>query len=109
MTVDLGRIGIWSRELRYNPDPGARAAAAAELEDLGYQAIFIPDAGGDVLGAVEHLLGLAEQEVQRLRLGVRAAAAEREGGACGDDERRDGDRGSRQRGPSAVRAGVGAC
>ena len=56
MTVDLGRIGIWSRELRYNPDPGARAAAAAELEDLGYQAIFIPDAGGDVLGAVEHLL-----------------------------------------------------
>ena len=56
MTVDLGRVGIWSRELRYNPDPGARATAAAELEDLGYGAIFIPDAGGDVLGAVEHLL-----------------------------------------------------
>ena len=54
--VDLGRVGIWSRELRYNPDRGARAAAAAELEDLGYGAIFIPDAGGDVLGAVEHLL-----------------------------------------------------
>ena len=49
-------MGIWSRELRYNPDRGARAAAAAELEDLGYGAIFIPDAGGDVLGAVEHLL-----------------------------------------------------
>jgi probable F420-dependent oxidoreductase len=56
MTVDLGRVGIWSRELRYNPDCGARAAAAAELEDLGYAAIFIPDAGGDVLGDVEHLL-----------------------------------------------------
>jgi probable F420-dependent oxidoreductase len=56
MTLDLGRVGIWSRELRYNPDRGARAAAAAELEDLGYSAIFIPDAGGDVLGAVEHLL-----------------------------------------------------
>ena len=54
--VDLGRVGIWSRELRYNPDRGASAAAAAELEDLGYGAIFIPDAGGDVLGAVEHLL-----------------------------------------------------
>jgi alkanesulfonate monooxygenase SsuD/methylene tetrahydromethanopterin reductase-like flavin-dependent oxidoreductase (luciferase family) len=58
--VDLGREGIWSRELRYNPDRGARAAAAAELEDLGYGAIFIPDAGpdagGDVLDAVEHLL-----------------------------------------------------
>jgi probable F420-dependent oxidoreductase len=56
MIGDLGRVGIWSRELRYHPDPGARAAAAAELEDLGYGAIFIPDAGGDVLGAVEHLL-----------------------------------------------------
>ena len=56
MAIDLGRAGIWSRELRYNPDRGARAAAAAELEDLGYGAVFIPDAGGDVLGAAEHLL-----------------------------------------------------
>jgi probable F420-dependent oxidoreductase len=56
VAIDLGRAGIWSRELRYNPDRGARAAAAAELEDLGYGAIFIPDAGGDVLGAVGHLL-----------------------------------------------------
>ena len=40
MAIDLGRAGIWSRELRYNPDRGARAAAAAELEDLGYGAIF---------------------------------------------------------------------
>jgi hypothetical protein len=37
-------VGIWSRELRYNPDPGTRAAAAAELEDHGYGAVFIPDA-----------------------------------------------------------------
>jgi probable F420-dependent oxidoreductase len=56
MTVDLGRVGIWSRELRFNPDRGARAAAAAELEELGYSALFIPDVGGDVLGAVAELL-----------------------------------------------------
>jgi probable F420-dependent oxidoreductase len=56
MPPDLGKVGIWSRELRYNPDRGARAAAAAELEDLGYTAIFIPDAGGDVLAEIEHLL-----------------------------------------------------
>jgi probable F420-dependent oxidoreductase len=56
VAIDLGRTGIWSRELRYNRDRGARAAAAAELEDLGYGAVFIPDAGGDVLGAAEHLL-----------------------------------------------------
>jgi probable F420-dependent oxidoreductase len=56
MPVDLGKAGIWSRELRYHPDRGARAAAAAEVEDLGYTAIFIPDVGGDVLGEVEYLL-----------------------------------------------------
>jgi probable F420-dependent oxidoreductase len=56
MPVDLGKVGIWSRELRYHPDRGARAAAAAEVEDLGYTAIFIPDVGGDVLGEVEYLL-----------------------------------------------------
>jgi probable F420-dependent oxidoreductase len=54
--VDLGKIGIWSRELRYHEDRGATAEAAAELEELGYTALFIPDVGGDVLGAVEHLL-----------------------------------------------------
>ena len=61
MTIDLGKVGVWSRELRYNPDRGARAAAAAELEDLGYSAIFIPDAGGDVLGDVEHLLAATQR------------------------------------------------
>jgi probable F420-dependent oxidoreductase len=56
MALDLGKVGIWSHELRYHPDRGARAAAAAEVEDLGYTAIFIPDAGGDVLGEIAHLL-----------------------------------------------------
>ena len=56
MAIDLGKVGVWSRELRYHADVGARAAAAAELEDLGYGALFIPDAGGDVLGAARHLL-----------------------------------------------------
>jgi probable F420-dependent oxidoreductase len=61
MTVDLGKVGIWSRELRYNPDRGARAGAAAELEELGYAAIFIPDVGGDVLTEIEHLLAATQQ------------------------------------------------
>lgn len=61
MAVDLGKVGIWSRELRYNPDRGACAAAAAEVEELGYTAIFIPDAGGDVLTDVEHLLTATQQ------------------------------------------------
>jgi probable F420-dependent oxidoreductase len=61
MAVDLGKVGIWSRELRYNSDRGACATAAAELEELGYGAIFIPDAGGDVLTAIEYLLAATHQ------------------------------------------------
>jgi probable F420-dependent oxidoreductase len=57
MKLDLGPVGIWSRELRSHQDKGAIAAAAGELEDLGYSALFVPDVGGDVAGAVELLLG----------------------------------------------------
>jgi probable F420-dependent oxidoreductase len=62
--LDLGPIGIWSRELRFHGDQGAIAAAAAELEELGYSALFVPDVGGDVAGAVEHLL----EATQRARV-----------------------------------------
>jgi probable F420-dependent oxidoreductase len=54
----LGGTGIWSAHLRYG-EQGAVADAAAELDELGYSAIWIPDVGGDVLGAVEHLLRAA--------------------------------------------------
>lgn len=47
--------------MRYHSDRGARADAAAELEELGYTAIFIPDVGGDVLTEVEHLLAATRQ------------------------------------------------
>jgi len=41
--------------MRYG-DAGLIAESAAELDDLGYRAIWIPDVGGDVLDAVELLL-----------------------------------------------------
>jgi probable F420-dependent oxidoreductase len=47
--------GVWSSALRHG-DPDATAAAAAELESLGYNALWIPDVGGDVFGAVSNLL-----------------------------------------------------
>ncbi len=47
--------GVWSTELRYH-DPGEIADAAAEIEALGYAAIWIPDVGGDVFGALDQLL-----------------------------------------------------
>jgi probable F420-dependent oxidoreductase len=51
----LTGTGIWSGHMRYG-DPGAIAEAAAELDELGFRAIWIPDVGGDVLGSVESLL-----------------------------------------------------
>jgi probable F420-dependent oxidoreductase len=52
----IGRVGVWSRELRYHDDRGLARDAAAELEALGYSALFIPDAGGDVFGACAEML-----------------------------------------------------
>jgi probable F420-dependent oxidoreductase len=51
-----GTVGVWSRELRYSADRAFARDAAAELEQLGYAALWIPDAGGDVFGACEELL-----------------------------------------------------
>lgn len=56
MARSLGRIGVWSRELRFHADRAAAADAARELEGLGYGALFVPDVGGPVLEAVEELL-----------------------------------------------------
>jgi probable F420-dependent oxidoreductase len=56
MTHPLAGTGVWSALLRHG-DPSETAAAAAELESLGYTAMWIPDVGGDVFGAVGNLLG----------------------------------------------------
>lgn len=48
-----GPVGIWSRQLRFG-DPGESREAAAELEELGYGALWIPggDGGDDFLESV---------------------------------------------------------
>ena len=51
----LTGTGVWSAAPRYG-DPAAAADAAAELEELGYRALWVPDVGGDVFGAVGNLL-----------------------------------------------------
>ena len=53
--MDLSGVGVWSSQLRYgNPDESAEAAA--ELEELGFTALWIPDVGGPVFESVAHLL-----------------------------------------------------
>lgn len=51
----LTGTGVWSSSLRYG-EPNSAAEAAAELEMLGYSALWVPDVGGDVFAAVENLL-----------------------------------------------------
>lgn len=41
MAVTLGRTGIWSASRSWPQDRGAAAAAAAELEELGYRALWL--------------------------------------------------------------------
>jgi probable F420-dependent oxidoreductase len=51
----LGRIGIWSLELRFG-DPAEAVDAAAELDELGYGALWVPGGiGGDLLGDIARL------------------------------------------------------
>ena len=58
--MDLSGVGIWSSQLRYGNTAEA-ADAAAELEELGFTALWIPDVGGPVLDSVENLLASTKQ------------------------------------------------
>lgn len=55
MTYELRGVGVWSGALRFG-DPGSSAEAAAELEALGYTALWIPDIGGNLFESLENLL-----------------------------------------------------
>ena len=56
MSFDLTGTGIWSGPLRHG-DADQAAEAAAELEEMGWTALWVPDVGGDVFGALRNLLG----------------------------------------------------
>jgi probable F420-dependent oxidoreductase len=60
--VDLAGVGIWSSQLRYG-DPAEIADAAAELDELGFTALWIPDVGGPVFDAVGRLLAATARTV----------------------------------------------
>ncbi len=60
--MDLSGVGVWSSQLRYG-DPAEAAEAAAELEELGFTALWIPDVGGHVFDSVGHLLSSTERVV----------------------------------------------
>ena len=60
--MELSGVGVWSSQLRYG-NPGEAADSAAELEELGFEALWIPDVGGPVMDSVAHLLASTKQVV----------------------------------------------
>jgi probable F420-dependent oxidoreductase len=60
--MELDGVGVWSVGLRYG-DPAEIVQAAAELDELGFRALWIPDAGGPVFEAVERLLAATTRAV----------------------------------------------
>lgn len=60
--VSISGVGIWSAPLRYG-DQGEAAEAAAELEELGFGTLWIPDVGGPVFDSVGNLLSATRQTV----------------------------------------------
>ena len=58
----LTGTGIWSGGLRYGESTESREAAA-ELDELGYRAIWLPDIGGDLFEACEALLASTQRAI----------------------------------------------
>lgn len=57
MALDLGRVGIWTSTLDSQP-PGRAREAVAELEELGYGAVWVPEAvGREAMANAAVLLG----------------------------------------------------
>ncbi|MCB2076210.1 MAG: TIGR03620 family F420-dependent LLM class oxidoreductase [Novosphingobium sp.] len=63
MKVDLGKVGVWSMELRFG-DPTLGEEIAGEIDELGYGALWIPGGIDDaVLGDVDRLLNATKKIV----------------------------------------------
>jgi probable F420-dependent oxidoreductase len=59
--VSLGKLGIWSMEARF-ADPGLAAEAAAEADELGFGALWVPGGiGGDITGDLDRLLAATQR------------------------------------------------
>jgi probable F420-dependent oxidoreductase len=58
----LTGVGVWAQELRYG-EASEIPDAAAELEELGYSALWIPDMGGDLFGSITTLLSATKHVV----------------------------------------------
>lgn len=58
--MELASVGIWDQRLRFSEEAEIREWAA-ELEQLGYGALWIPDIGGDIMASVGVLLSATQR------------------------------------------------
>ncbi|MGW0711426.1 TIGR03620 family F420-dependent LLM class oxidoreductase [Streptomyces sp. NPDC002643] len=61
--MDLSGVGVWSVPLGGYRAPNEAAEAAAELEELGFSAVWIPDGGGPLFEAVDRLLAATRRMI----------------------------------------------
>ena len=62
MSISVAGTGVWNSALRYG-DAGEVAEVVAELEALGYSAVWVGDIGGDLFGSVAALLAATKNVV----------------------------------------------
>ncbi len=55
MKAAMTGLGVWSMDLRYG-DPALLPDAMAEIESLGYSAIWVPDVSGELFEALDGML-----------------------------------------------------
>lgn len=60
--MDLSGVGVWSMHLGVG-DPGETAEAAAELEELGFSALWVPEGGDTAFQKIDHLLSATRRTV----------------------------------------------
>lgn len=48
MTIDIGAIGVWTPSTAWQVDEAVRAETAAELDELGYGALWLGGSAGDL-------------------------------------------------------------
>lgn len=58
--MDIGVIGVWDQRLRYGDEPWV-ADSAAEIEELGYGAVWLPDIGGDIFRSLDVVLSATQR------------------------------------------------
>jgi probable F420-dependent oxidoreductase len=62
VSIVLAGTGVWNSALRYG-DAGEVTEVVAELEQLGYSAVWVGDIGGDLFGSVAALLATTKTAV----------------------------------------------